>query len=171
PLSVRDRKDCDASRWLPSNQAQYTLLTTGLRLAARRGMAGFRRFEDIEAWQLATELKQLADALLAKPEVTHRLKFCDQLSDSARSGPRNIAEGFARFKHKEFAYFVRIAKGSESEVLNHFIDAREQQLLSDQEFSQVESIAKRAMGAATGLIRFLESTPDPPWPKRKPRST
>ena len=129
-------------------------------------MAGFKRFEDIEAWQLANQLKQLADALLAKPEVKGRFKFCDQLSDSARSGPRNIAEGFARFKHKEFAYFVRVAKGSESEVLNHFMDAREQQLLSAEEFSQAESIAKRAMGAATGLIRFLDSTPDPPWPPR-----
>ena len=76
-------------------------------------MAGFKDFREIVAWQLAHELKLIADRLVAKPDVARRFKFCDQLSDAARSGPRNIAEGFARFKHREFAQFVRIAKGSE----------------------------------------------------------
>ena len=132
-------------------------------------MAGFKDFREIVAWQLATELKRLADALLEKPDVKHRFKFRDQLSDAARSGPRNIAEGFARFKHKEFAQFVRIAKGSEAEVLNHFIDARELRLMSDEEFLHAEHTAKRALKAANGLIRFLESTPDPPPPAYKPK--
>ena len=132
-------------------------------------MAGFKDVREIVAWQLAHELKMLADAVLARPEVSRRFKFCDQLSDAARSGPRNIAEGFARFKHKEFAQFVRIAKGSEAEVLNHFIDARDLRLLSDEEFLHAEHTAKRALKAANGLIRFLESTPDPPPPPYKPK--
>ena len=79
-------------------------------------MAGFRDFREIVAWQLAHELKVKVDGFLCRPEFKHKFKFCDQLGDAARSGPRNIAEGFARFKHKEFAQFVRIAKGSEAEV-------------------------------------------------------
>ena len=77
-------------------------------------MAGFKDFREIVAWQRANELKLIADALITKPEVARRFKFCDQLSDAARSGPRNIAEGFARFKHKEFAQFVRIAKPAQT---------------------------------------------------------
>ena len=133
-------------------------------------MAGFKDFREIVAWRLAHELKITADAFLAKPEVSRRFKFCDQLSDAARSAPRNIAEGFARFRHKEFAQFVRIAKGSEAEVLNHFIDARDLRLMSDEEFLSAEHLAKRALKAANGLIRFLESTPDPPPPPYKPRA-
>lgn len=133
------------------------------------GMAGFKDFREIVAWQLARELKLVADRLVAKPDVARRFKFCDQLSDAARSGPRNIAEGFARFKHKEFAQFVRIAKGSEAEVLNHFIDAHDLRLLSDEEFIRAEHAARKALKAANGLIRFLESTPDPPSPAYKPK--
>ena len=93
---------------------------------------------------------------------------CDQLSDAARSAPRNIAEGFARYRHKEFAQFVRIAKGSEAEVLNHFIDLRDLRLISEDDFLQAEHLCRRAMKAANGLIRFLESTPDPaPAPYKK----
>jgi four helix bundle protein len=136
-------------------------------------MAGFKDFREIAAWQLARELTSAADALLQKPAVRQRFQYCDQLSDAARSAPRNIAEGFARYRHKEFAQFVRIAKGSEAEVLNHFIDAHDLQLMTDEEFHRGEHLARRAIKAANGLIRYLEATPDPPTPKstRKPRPT
>ncbi len=132
-------------------------------------MAGFKDFREIAAWQLAHQLKMQVDGYLAKPDFKRRFKFCDQLDDAARSGPRNIAEGFARFKHKEFAQFVRIAKGSEAEVLNHLIDACDQRLMTRDQFLLEEHLVKRALKAANGLIRFLESTPDPPLPPWKPK--
>src|SRR5687767_3384358 len=131
-------------------------------------MAGFKDFREIVAWQLAHQLKLRVDLFLGTPEFRRQYKFCDQLSDAARSGPRNIAEGHARFKHKEFAQFVRVAKGSEAEVLNHLIDAHDQRLITTDELQINERLAKRAMKAAAGLIRYLESTPDPPMPPYKP---
>jgi four helix bundle protein len=91
-----------------------------------------------------------ADALLGKPEVRRRFQYCDQLSDAARSAPRNIAEGFARYRHKEFAQFVRIAKGSEAEVLNHFIDAHDLGLMTDEEFRRSEHLARQPSKPRTG---------------------
>jgi hypothetical protein len=73
-------------------------------------MAGFKDFREIVAWQLSRELRLLADALLAKPEVARRYKYCDQLSAAARSGPRNNAEGFARFFHKPPPRYLPKAK-------------------------------------------------------------
>lgn len=132
-------------------------------------MAGFKDFREIVAWQLANQLKMEVDRYLARPEFKRRFKFCEQLGDAARSGPRNIAEGFARFRHKEFAHFVRVAKGSEAEVPNHFIDAHDQRLITRDEFLMTEHLVKRALKATNGLIRYLESTPDPPPPKWKPK--
>jgi four helix bundle protein len=125
-------------------------------------MAGFKKFTDIIAWQLAHQLKLNVDQILNRPEVRRKYKFYDQLSDSVRSAPRNIAEGHLRgFKHKDFARFLRIAKGSEGEVLNHLMDAHEQQLITDEELELNVRLAKRAIKAATRLIQYLESTPDP----------
>lgn len=132
-------------------------------------MAGFKDFREIVAWQLAHETKVRVDEFLNRPTFKRHYKFCDQLSDAARSAPRNIAEGFARFKHKEFAQFVRIAKGSEAEVLNHLIDAYDQRLITEDELMKTEWLLKRALKAANGLIRWLESTPDPPPPRYKPK--
>ncbi|HVG84709.1 MAG TPA: four helix bundle protein [Vicinamibacterales bacterium] len=152
-------------------QAEIPAARGGQRVAPGTDMAGVRDFRELAAWQLARELKLAADALLGKPEVRRRFQYCDQLSDSARSAPRNIAEGFARYRHKEFAQFVRIAKGSEAEVLNHFIDAHDLRLMTDEEFRHGEHLARRSIKAANGLIRYLEATPDRPAPNpaRKPR--
>ena len=46
------------------------------------------------------------------PLAGRDLKFRDQIFDSARSGPRNIAEGFARYHHPEFAHLLGVAKAS-----------------------------------------------------------
>jgi four helix bundle protein len=130
-------------------------------------MAGFKTFEEIIAWQLAHELKVRVDQFLGRAEFKRKFKFVDQLSDAVRSAPRNIAEGHMRgFKHKEFAQFLRIARGSLGEVLNHLLDAYEQTLITEDELMITERLAKRAIKATTGLIRYLESTPDPkPAPK------
>ena len=132
-------------------------------------MAGFKDFREIAAWQRARDLKLLAYELVARPEVARDFGFRDQLSDAARSAPRNIAEGFARFKHKEFAQFARIAKGSEGEVLNHFIDAVDSGYLSKEEFPRFEHAAKKALLAVNGLIRYLETTPDLPQFRPQPQ--
>ena len=129
-------------------------------------MAGFKRFEEIIAWQLSNQLKLHVDECLNQPGFKRKFKFIEQLGDAARSAPRNIAEGHMRgFKHKEFAHFLRIARGSLGEVLNHLIDAHQQRLISDEELFCMERLAKRAIKATTSLMRYLESTPDPKPPK------
>lgn len=154
-------------------QAENRPAGEGGWVALWTGVAGFKDFRELAAWQLAHELKVAADALMRKPDVRRRFAYCEQLSDAARSAPRNIAEGFARYRHREFAQFVRIAKASEAEVLNHFIDAHDLQLMSDDEFQRGEHLARKALKAANGLIRYLERTPDPPRPSqtRKRRTT
>ena len=123
-------------------------------------MAGVTRFEDLGAWQRAVELKDLALAICNQPQVKRDSKFRLQLEDSAASAPRNIAEGFGRFHHKEFARFVTIARASEEEVLNHFRDAVARGYLRASALPAHELAARKALKAASGLIRYLESTPD-----------
>jgi four helix bundle protein len=133
-------------------------------------MAGWKHFRDIAAWQYARDLKLRVDIFLARPNVKNKYRLCDQLSDSARSGPSNIAEGFGKYGNKEFARYARIAKGSEVEVLNHLIDLRDQRLISADELLLAEQAANKAIGTVTGLIRHLENTPDPPRAPKKEKS-
>ena len=95
------------------------------------------------------------------PRVSRHPKYCEQLTDAASSSARNIAEGFGRFRHKEFAQFVRVAKGSEHEVLDLLIEARQRGFSTEQESAENEALARQAIAAAAGLVRYLENSPDP----------
>jgi four helix bundle protein len=123
-------------------------------------MAGVWRFQDLVAWRLAFDLKLKTDAICARPAVRRDFKFHTQLSDSAASAPRNIAEGFGRHFHPEFARFARIARASEIEVMNHLLDARSRGFINAKEYDDADHAARKALKALNGLIRHLESTPD-----------
>ena len=123
-------------------------------------MDGVWKFEDLVAWKLAVQLQQLADKFCEKPVIKHDFKFRDQLADAAASAPRNIAEGFGRFYHPDFARFARIAKGSEEEVLNHFLDAKRKGYLNLVECEDGAHAARKALKAVNGLIRYLDATPN-----------
>ncbi len=123
-------------------------------------MQGVWRFEDLVAWKLAVQLQQLADKYCDKPAIKRDFKFRNQLSDSAASAPRNIAEGFGRFHHPEFARFARFAKGSEEEVLNHFLDAKRKGYITLVECEDGVHAARKALKAVNGLIRYLDDTPN-----------
>ena len=124
-------------------------------------MAPLKEFRELAAWRLAHQMNLRVDVFLGCPEFRQHFKSCQQLCDAARSGPRHIAEGCARLKHKDFAQFVRNARASEIQVLNHLIDAHDQRLISIDELLINKLLAKRALRAASGLIRYLESTPEP----------
>jgi four helix bundle protein len=117
-------------------------------------------FRDLVAWRLAHQLKLLAHALCARPALRNQFEFRGQLARAAESAPSNIAEGFGRYYHPEAARFARIAKASEVEVLNHFIDAYDRGYLTADEFAQYEHAVKRALKAVNGWIRYLEDTPN-----------
>ena len=130
-------------------------------------MAGWKDFREIAAWQRAEQLKLRVYSFLDRPAVRRQFDYCDDMARAARSGPSNLAEGFGRFGNKEFAKFARIAKASQVEVLNHFIDARDQRLLTNDQFLIEEHYVKIALKTTVGLIRHLESSPDPPRPPKR----
>jgi four helix bundle protein len=123
-------------------------------------MAGVRDFRELRAWQLANQLRVQAHVLVQRPGVAQHRKYCEQLTDAASSAARNIAEGFGRFRHREFAQLVRVAKGSEHEVLDLLLEAKQRGFTSEHEFTKHESLARQAIAAATGLIRYLENSPE-----------
>ena len=129
-------------------------------------MAGWKDFREIAAWRYARELKVRVDEFLERPNVCNKYKLHSQLHDAVRSAPSNIAEGFGKFGNKEFARYARIAKASELEVLNHLIDLRDQRFISEDELMLSEHAVRKALKAVIGLIRHLESTPDPPRPRK-----
>ena len=130
-------------------------------------MAGAKRFTELAAWRRVHELQLLCEELLKNTRVQRDFTFRDQLSDAASSGPRNIAEGFGRFRPRENAQYVRVAKGSANEVLTLFIEAQTKGYIVPEEFPRFETAANRAIGTLVGYVKYLE-TCNPDGPSKRP---
>jgi len=74
----------------------------GIELDRRLCMIA-KRYEELDAWQLADELKREVYALTAAGPAANDFGFRDQIRDSAASNSKNIAEGFGRFRPAVFA--------------------------------------------------------------------
>jgi four helix bundle protein len=115
-----------------------------------------RDFRDLLAWQLAQALRDEVSAFLETGAASRDFKFRDQLSDASASGPRNIAEGFGRVRPREFANFLRIARGSLFEVQHHLEDASRRGYLASPLRDRLMNLSRAAIRVTTGLMRAKE---------------
>ena len=122
---------------------------------------GARHFRDLAAWQLANELRREIIKLTAIGRSARDFRFRDQIRDASASVSRNIAEGFGRFGHKEFARYLGIALGSLSETQNHLIDALDREYLGRSDFDRLWTLSLRTAKATTKLLTYLRRNPDP----------
>ena len=126
-------------------------------------------YRELECWQLATELKRRTYPILERAPVKHDVKFCDQIRDSLRGGPRAIAEGFGRFRPADFARYLDYARASLIETQNHLDDGLDCRYIDAEEHASLCRLADRAIGATTNLHRYLSRCAAPRH--RKPRTT
>ena len=116
-----------------------------------------KRFEDIEAWQLARELTRKVYGLTKKANFVHDFGLKRQIQDAAGSSMHNIAEGFDSETNHEFVRFLRYAKRSCTEVQSQLYMAVDQQYITKAEFQDVYDHAGRTRAAIRGFIKYLLS--------------
>jgi four helix bundle protein len=128
-----------------------------------------RVFEDLEAWQLADALKKEIHRLIASGPAARDLAFCSQIRRSAASVPRNIAEGFGRFRPRPFGQFVDVAIGSATETLDALKDGVDRGHFRDADVVRAIDLARRTIRVSTRLAVYLKNTvPNDPAQKRRP---
>ena len=130
----------------------------GLVRAAGLPVAGVRHFSELDCWKLCEEHKRAVYQVCRDPRVRADRKFHDQWRDAAASPSRNIAEGFGRRSHLEFARYLDIARASLFECQQHGQDAVDREYLNPADLLQLLHLAQRASGAIAALQRYLRGT-------------
>ena len=116
-------------------------------------MPKISRFQDLVAWQLAMELADLVDAMTSSGRASKNPGFCDQIQRSSSKIAAQIAEGFARFRAAESAYYYRIAKGSLAETQTHLIRGNRRHYWSEEIFKKAWDVSEGALNTTSGLLR------------------
>ena len=120
-------------------------------------MTTLKSHEDLDAWRLATELKEWVFRIIKRPGVARHFKFCDDIGRSARSAPANLSEGFWRYRPRDNAKFVRNALGSLGETQNHLRDAFTEKYIDEEEYNQINALNQRALRVTVGWHTYLIS--------------
>jgi four helix bundle protein len=126
-------------------------------LRAELGCAMARRLEDLTVYQLSSELRNLVIELSATGGLSKDWRLRDQIRAAASSVPANIAEGFGRFRPREFARSLRYANGSLKEVLAHTADATARGYWNAEQAAAVQKLCRRTGTALARLITYLDS--------------
>jgi len=120
-----------------------------------------KRFEEIEAWQLARELTKTIYAMVQSPDFVRDFKLRDQLRSASVSIMANIAEGFERDGNREFVQFLSQAKGSAGEVRSHLYVALDAHYIDQQTFDTLSTLTIRIGSALSSFIKHLRSSDFP----------
>ena len=120
-----------------------------------------RHFSELVAWQLSEALRVAVMAVSARADDARDYRFRDQLRASALSAPANIAEGFGRYGHGDFARFCDIAVGSLTETESHLKVACREGYLSASDYKSLLFLIRRARTATIRLKTYLRGTRTP----------
>ena len=120
-------------------------------------MSTFTKIEEIEAWVESRKLTKEIYHFTKQNSFRKDFGLCDQIRKASVSIMSNIAEGFERSKATEFAYFLRVAKGSAGEVRAQLYVALDQKYISEQIFEKLYNSASAIGKMINGLISYLSS--------------
>ena len=118
-----------------------------------------KSYKELEVWQVSRQFVVEVYRLLTKFPAEEKFALCDQIRRAVISVPSNIAEGFGRDTHKDFAHFLVQARGSLCEVETQLILAVDLGYIAESEIpaATIASISKML----SALMRHLRAEPAP----------
>ena len=115
-------------------------------------MPVIRSHQDFIAWQLCEELADLIIEITATGAVTKDAELCDQIRRSSGAPGPHIAEGFGRFKPREFAHYLRMAVGSLMETETWLQRGKRNGYWKRETFDRAKSLCDRALDMTRKLL-------------------
>ncbi len=119
---------------------------------------GIKSFEEAEVWKDARVLTKSVRLICKREYVMKDFGWVDQISRASLSIMANIAEGFEAQTDKEFAVFLGYAKRSAGEVRSHLFYGKDEEYLTDKEFSELGILSKKICAGLANFIRYLHNS-------------
>jgi len=115
-------------------------------------------FEDLECWQAAYRLKRrIWEEVAPHFPKEERFELKSQIIRAARSSTANIAEGWGRYHYLDSRKFYLNSRGSQAEILDHLLEARDCNYISPQLFDSLKADLNTSLRLLNGYIRYLNS--------------
>lgn len=120
-------------------------------------MAGFKKFEEIKAWQKARIATKKVYEITSNERFVKDFGLRDQIRRSCVSIMANIAEGQGRNSDKEFANFLNFAHGSIAETQSHLYIALDLDYLNQSSFQEIYDLLEEVAKMTMALMKHLRN--------------
>ncbi len=114
------------------------------------------RFEELECWQAARELVKKAYEVSQEGRLSKDFDARSQFRRAAVSVMNNIAEGFARYRDKQFIFFLDVSQSSAAEVKSMLYLLEDLQYLEKEAIQDLHAKVDKARNLTLGLIKYLD---------------
>lgn len=114
-------------------------------------------FTDLNAWKQAHQLVLMVYKLTKGFPKDEIFGLVNQMRRCAVSITSNIAEGFSRNSYKDKLHFFTIAQGSNTELQNQLLIARDIEYIDKESFSEIANQSVRVHKLLNGLIKKCRS--------------
>jgi four helix bundle protein len=95
-------------------------------------------FEKLHCWQTCNELKKyFKEKVLTKFPKEEKYDLYSQILRASRLATANIAEGWGRYHYNDNVKFLINARGSVAELLNHSIEAKDCNYISEETLKEI----------------------------------
>lgn len=115
-----------------------------------------KSFTDLDTWKEAHKLVLMVYELTKTFPKEELFGLISQLRRAAVSITSNIAEGFSRQSLKEKIQFYFMAKGSNTELQNQLLIAKDVSYLSKETFDRIFEQSIRINKLINGLIKYCK---------------
>ena len=116
-------------------------------------------FKQLKAWQHGHELARDVHVAFSIRGANRYPGLRSQVLRAAASVPSNLAEGCAKRSRRELARFAEMAYASAKEVESHLILARDVDILSPQQFTDLASKTDHVARLCYGLTMVPSPSP------------
>ena len=116
-----------------------------------------RSHRDLRAWQLAFELALRVHELAGKFPRMEQFALTDQIRRASLSVSCNIAEGYGRGQTKDYARFLRMARGSLYEVDTQLCFALRFGYLDQETFQDMQQKIQETGKVLGGLLKAIHN--------------
>jgi len=115
-------------------------------------------FKELKVWQKSRSLVKIIYLATETFPSDEKFGLTSQIRRCSVSICSNIAEGSGRNTNKEFANFLKIARGSAFELDNLLVLANDLQILGKGDFQELESQIIEIQKMLNGLIDRISNT-------------
>jgi four helix bundle protein len=118
--------------------------------------SSFRSHKDLDVWKKSVRLVVDLYKVTKRFPLDERFGLTSQIRRASTSVPANIAEGWGRGSTKEYIHFLKIARGSLTELDTHLIVSGELGLVDKSESARIETAISDIGKMLNRLIKVLE---------------